>query len=288
MKTLLTNLVVRHFVSGGALFSGLVLVSVAAAVSVFWRSGVARVAARLTAAVGVVVVAMSATPFPWWVYFGWAGTVIAWLGVQEIGGTVRTSMILRVLVLAVCALVGLAELPNQFCPSVVVEGPSLICVIGDSISSGIGEEAQTWPQLLEKLSGRKVLNVARAGATLRGAWSQAGRLPEGPALILIEVGGNDLLGRRELELFEKEMRRLFELAAGAGRSVVMFELPLPPLHNSYGRVQRSLAREFGVALVPKRVFARVLTTEGATLDGVHLSDLGHRQLAEHVAGMLEP
>jgi lysophospholipase L1-like esterase len=64
--------------------------------------------------------------------------------------------------------------------------------------------------------------------------------------------------------------------------VVMFELPLPPFRNEYGRVQRKLASKYGVVLIPKRVFVGVLTEEGATMDGVHLSPQGHERMAEIV------
>ena len=81
---------------------------------------------------------------------------------------------------------------------------------------------------------------------------------------------------------------LLKLATGPDRVVAMFELPLSPFTNRYGSTQRLLAREFGVILIPKKVLARIFTTSGATLDGIHLSDLGHRALAEQVAALLEP
>ena len=66
------------------------------------------------------------------------------------------------------------------------------------------------------------------------------------------------------------------------RTVVMLELPLPPFHNRYGDAQRRLARRHGVLLVPKRVLIGVLTSEGATLDTIHLSGRGHALMAETI------
>ncbi len=62
----------------------------------------------------------------------------------------------------------------------------------------------------------------------------------------------------------------------------MFELPLLPLTNSFGRSQRSLAKTFGVTLIPKRVLVGVFETKEATLDGLHLTQIGHDELARKV------
>ena len=68
----------------------------------------------------------------------------------------------------------------------------------------------------------------------------------------------------------------------------MFELPLPPLCNEYGRIQRRLASAYDVHLIPRRVLMGVLTENGATIDGTHLSNTGHRRLAQEVWAILHP
>ena len=62
----------------------------------------------------------------------------------------------------------------------------------------------------------------------------------------------------------------------------MFELPLPPLHNGFGTAQRQLAAKYGVALIPKRPLTAVFGMKDGTVDGLHLSDAGHRALAQSV------
>ena len=41
----------------------------------------------------------------------------------------------------------------------------------------------------------------------------------------------------------------------------MFELPLPPLKNEFGRAQRDLAAQFHVLLIPKRLLIGMITGE---------------------------
>ncbi|MCK4284429.1 MAG: lysophospholipase, partial [Candidatus Brocadiae bacterium] len=234
----------------------------------------------------LVFVILSATPFPLWVYFAWSATVLAWLGLQEMGGTVRSATILRLLVLVACGGVALAELSYQLRPVVRIEATAAVYVIGDSISAGTGAGEKVWPQVLAEIQGRQVVNLARAGATARTAWVQADEVPAEASVVLVEIGGNDLLKGHPPLAFEADLRGLLARLIGRDRAIVMFELPLPPFHNRYGRIQRVLADEFGVTLLPKRLLAGVLAGRDSTLDGLHLSQQGHRQMAELMAGVL--
>ena len=114
------------------------------------------------------------------------------------------------------------------------------------------------------------------------ALRQAEELPPHGGIVLLEIGGNDLLGPTTVEQFETGLSRLLERVCVPGRTVLMFELPLPPLRNEFGRIQRRLARQYGIGLIPRRVLISVLTGEGATLDSIHLSPRGHGRLAETV------
>jgi hypothetical protein len=82
--------------------------------------------------------------------------------------------------------------------------------------------------------------------------------------------------------FERGLDVLLAKLAVGGRTVILLELPLPPFHNRYGAAQRPVARRHRVFLVPKRVLMGVLTSEGATLDTIHLSRRGHALMAETV------
>ena len=89
------------------------------------------------------------------------------------------------------------------------------------------------------------------------------------SLVLVEIGGNDVLRATRPLAFEEGLDVLLAKLRDTRRTVVMLELPLPPFHNRYGEVQRRLAKRHGVLLVPKRVLMGVLTSAGsATLDTV--------------------
>jgi acyl-CoA thioesterase I len=61
---------------------------------------------------------------------------------------------------------------------------------------------------------------------------------------------------------------------------------LRPFDNGYGEAQRRLAKHHGVIMIPKRVLIGILTTDGATLDTIHLSARGHELMAQAIWGII--
>jgi len=161
-------------------------------------------------------------------------------------------------------------------------------VIGDSMSAGMGgNDDRTWTSHLPERI--EVHNLARPGATTAMALkSQASQLPKTGGIVLLEIGGNDLLGDTSSAQFERDLDRLLRAVKADDRTLVMFELPLPPLSNEYGRIQRRLAARYGVHLIPKRIMIQVLAGGGATLDSIHLTEAGHERMAAEVWKILAP
>ena len=102
------------------------------------------------------------------------------------------------------------------------------------------------------------------------------------AVVVVEIGGNDILGTTTVAQFERDLDALLTFLTANDRQIVMFELPLPPFFLEYGRVQRRMAAKHRVGLIPKRLFLSVIADRQATLDTIHLSQSGHRRMADCV------
>jgi lysophospholipase L1-like esterase len=111
-------------------------------------------------------------------------------------------------------------------------------------------------------------------------------LPSGAHLLIIELGGNDLLGGSNADEFRRDLTALLASVSQPGRIVAMFELPLLPLQNAFGEAQRDVSSRLGVRLIPRRVLAGAVALSGHTTDGLHLSAAGHRWLANRVAAWI--
>jgi len=238
---------------------------------------------RVLLLLGVLTILLSATPVPLWFYGLWLVTTVAWLVHQSEPMLKReVGIALRIGSLLFCLAAVAMEIPHRLMPKLEPQGQERVYIIGDSLSAGMGTGETTWPKVLGAGVPVEVVNLSAAGATAGTAMEQAKRVPPGPAIIVIEIGGNDLLGGTPAHAFEEDLRRLLDSLKGDSRRLVMFELPLPPFSNRFGRIQRRLASEFDVALIPKRVLSDVIGSARGTLDGLHLSDDGHREIADTV------
>jgi acyl-CoA thioesterase-1 len=285
------NPLTYHFVSGLAFLSGAVMLAAGAAASGFARKSGARVAGLHAAALGAVVVALSAAPLPWWLYAAWAGAAAAHAVLFLLARKGR-SYLRPAGAAALLVVTGLSvahEAPHLAVPRIEKPGSDVVYVIGDSVSAGAGRSDEvTWPAVLqERVPWLQVVNASEPGATaLSASGRQADQVTEEGAAVFIEIGGNDLLNRTPERHFERALDELLARVRGQDRVCIMLELPLPPFHNGYGLVQRRLARRHGVALVPRRVFACVLAARGNTVDGIHLSNEGAARMAEVAAEVL--
>jgi acyl-CoA thioesterase-1 len=283
------------FGSGGALFLGAGLIGLAVLLlpqARGWRRTVWAMSARL----GLVIAALSAVPFSLWLYAAAIAVTVAWLWRERKPDPPACDLIVkpaeptrrdyrafwRWAVGSVWLGIVLIELPYHITPKLEPSGSPPLFVIGDSITAGMGDTREaTWPEMLPPRV--EVHNLARTGATTAMALAgQAEQIQPGRCIVLIEIGGNDLLGGTSAAQFRSDLDRLLAAVAREDRTLVMFELPLPPLCNAYGRAQRELAARYNVRLIPKRVLIGVLADREATSDTIHLTDRGHRQLADAV------
>ncbi len=227
----MVNLIVYVFVSGLALFIGAAMLTLGVAVGLVVRGRLGRSAGRGLVIAGLVFVWLSATPMPLWAAVALSALAGAWL-VAEMGCRRWGPCLLQVCSCVLVTFAGacvLAELPHQLRPNLPSVGTRTVYVIGDSISGGVGIENEAlWPADLDGLMpGRRVVNLAVPGATCATALAQARRVPEQGAYVLLEIGGNDLLGRASPAAFRRDLQALLLQLSTGDRTLVMFELPLP-------------------------------------------------------------
>ena len=269
------------FLSGTAYFGGAALLATAVVIPIGSRRS--AWAAGIIALVGLVVTALSATPLPLWLYALWFASVmgallVAWVGAPRHRWMRRAAPLAAVLLTLVAIAV---EAPYLRTPRAPTGDYGTMYEVGDSLSGGVGASSEvTWPRVLADEHRIDVENLAVAGATTRAALRQTVGVQAPRAIVVVEIGGNDLLSGRSAEDFERDLDRLLRALQGPDRAIVVIELPLPPLANAYGAAQRRQARLHRALLVPKRHLARILTTRDATIDGLHMSNAGHRMMAE--------
>lgn len=278
------NALVDHIVSGESFFTGAALCIAAALVSRSRRPRLRRCTGLLFL-IGLLAVTVSSTAIPYG-YYGLTGAItLAWCASRYVVRWRRWSAWAMAVAWSVAVAI---EVPYHLVPTLHPAPARSITVIGDSITAGVGDmRLETWPRVLAREHHLMVRDWSSPGDTTASALKRIrGRKIDSPVVIL-EIGGNDLLGTTSPAAFRDALDALLARVSAPGRQVLLFELPLPPFYHEIGRIQRELARKHGALLIPKRVLLSVLRGDGATLDTIHLSRPGHRRMAERVWSIVE-
>jgi acyl-CoA thioesterase-1 len=173
----------------------------------------------------------------------------------------------------------------------------MLLIVGDSLSVPFGVAAELgWPALLaRRLRAARVdwevVNASRVGAATRDALAALPPLLEGasPALVIVQLGGNDGLARRPLGEVKEALRELVARCNQAGARVVLVGLLLPETgdrryERGFSRIYFELARETGASLVP--FLLRDLPREALQADGIHPTAAAQPLLLENVWGVV--
>jgi len=220
------------------------------------------------------------------------GTFLLWLVASRRNRTgviwLRSRKAAAATLLALLVVLPAMELFHRRMPTIKGAPADHLVVIGDSLSAGIDPRVPTWPLLMQHETGIPVKNLSQPGAGVTEAQTMAAEVTPQDTVVLIEIGGNDLLSGVSSYEFGRALDSLLSRLAAPKRTLVMFELPLLPHWISYGQVQRRLAKRYGVFLIPKRYFTSVLSGANATSDGLHLSDVGAQRMATLIAETLSP
>jgi acyl-CoA thioesterase-1 len=175
-----------------------------------------------------------------------------------------------------------------------------LLVIGDSLSAGYGlEPGQGWVTLLQRRLaaegyGYQVVNASISGDTTGGGLR---RLPRAlqqhrPAVVLIELGGNDGLRGTPIDVIRDNIAAMIELARDAGARVVLAGMQMPPNYGSkyavaFAQVYAELAKEYRIGLIQFFLEGVALDRNLMQADGIHPNAAGQPKLLENAWPVLE-
>ena len=136
-------------------------------------------------------------------------------------------------------------------------------VVGDSISAAFGlDTAQGWVALLQKRLDQQGRSIQIVNASISGDTSAGGlaRLPallaeHRPALVLIELGGNDGLRGTPLAQLQQNLAGMISASQSSGAQVLLVGMRLPPNYGKrytegFAGVYEQLAATHQVPLLP--------------------------------------
>lgn len=176
-----------------------------------------------------------------------------------------------------------------------------VLVVGDSLSSAYGIPRDAgWVALLRQRLAQagfphRVVNASVTGDTTGGGLA---RLPAAlaahkPAIVILELGGNDGLRGFAPEQIRKNLQRMVELSRSAKAQVLLLGVRLPANYGAdyglrFAQVYAQVSDATGVALVPFFLVGVAETRDGMLADGIHPAAASQPTLLNNVWPTLEP
>ena len=175
-----------------------------------------------------------------------------------------------------------------------------ILVLGDSLSAGYGIELkQGWVSLmadkLEENYPYQVINASVSGETSGGGLA---RLPallkeHKPALVILELGGNDGLRGHPVNVMQQQLESIIKESQGAGAEVLLLGMHIPPNYGQryaerFHQVYTQLAKQYELAFVPFFLEGVATNRELMQRDGIHPTAEAQQTMLDNVWAVLEP
>jgi acyl-CoA thioesterase-1 len=196
------------------------------------------------------------------------------------------------LFLTVVLLLGLAPLPAA---------ARTLLVVGDSLSAAYGVDVGSgWVALLGKRLDRQKYDYQIINASISGDTTANGlaRLPKllaahQPAIVIIELGGNDGLRGLALDQMKHNITAMVTKAKTRHARVLLVGMRLPPNYGNYyaerfRHIYREVAAEQQVGLAPFLLDGIAANPALMQPDGIHANAKAQQKMLENVWPHLRP
>ena len=185
-------------------------------------------------------------------------------------------------------------------PIYAASAPTIV-VLGDSLSAAYGIRVEEgWVSLMQKRLtsqgyGYRVVNASVSGETTAGGLA---RLPRAlqlhrPAIVILELGGNDGLRGLPLEQVRTNLDSMIRQSRAAGARVLLTGMRVPPNYGpvyteKFHALYTDLARRYRLSLVPFLMEDVALDKTLLQADGLHPNERGQPVLLDEIWPLLQP
>ena len=173
------------------------------------------------------------------------------------------------------------------------ETPTVL-IFGDSLSAGYGIDVdQSWATLLQtKLKEQgyehRVVNASISGDTTESGAARIAQALESftPALIILELGGNDGLRGIPTDRMRENLQTIIKTSTDSGAAVVLLGIRIPPNYgqryiDEFDDVFRQLATELEVPWIEFFMDGIALNDDLMQADGIHPNAVAQPLLLEN-------
>ncbi len=198
-------------------------------------------------------------------------------------------------ILILCSLLLLAG------PARAQDDAPVLLVFGDSLSAGYRlDEEEGWVALLAARLAGEGANVRVVNASVSGETTDGGlaRLPAAldthkPAIVILELGGNDGLRGLPVANIKRNLLQMVALSQAAGARVILAGIQIPPNYGPrytgpFTSQYQEIAEEMDLPLIPFLIDGIPQQPELMQDDGIHPRAEAQGLVLENVWPVLAP
>ena len=179
------------------------------------------------------------------------------------------------------------------------ERPSIVA-FGNSLTAGLGVSPdESYPARLQRTLdaagyGYRVVNAGVSGETTAGGVRRVSWvLNSRPAIVILELGGNDGLRGLSLSETKANLERIIQQLQQASVTVVLAGMKLPPNYgqdytDGFEALYQTLAKRYRLTLIPFFLDGVAGSSSLNQADGIHPTGEGYRIIVEKILPTLEP
>ena len=165
-----------------------------------------------------------------------------------------------------------------------------VLALGDSLTAPHGvQPGEDWPTLLGQKTGWIVVNAGVSGDTSAGALARLPALLDEhqPQLVLVTLGGNDMLRKLPQAQTVANLGRMLDLVKASGAKAVLLATPKPSIAGavfnnlSAADFYAEVAKDKKVPLI-EDALPEVLSDTALKSDQLHPNAIGHARLGEKI------
>jgi lysophospholipase L1-like esterase len=161
-----------------------------------------------------------------------------------------------------------------------------VIAFGDSLVEGVGaSRGRDLVWLLSTRTGTPIINAGRRGDTTAAALARLDRdvLARDPRVVIVVLGGNDLIRRVPRDETLENLSRIVERIRERGAGVILAPVSLGVIVDQYADGYETIAQRTASVFVPD-ILDGILGEAAMTADPIHPNDRGY----ELMAARLEP
>ena len=168
-----------------------------------------------------------------------------------------------------------------------------VVALGDSLTFGYGVDiSQSYPTLLANKTGWHIINAGVNGDTTQNILERlVNVIDENPKLVLLGIGGNDVLQRVNSASTKNNLRQIIQALQAKQISVVLIAQPYLSASALFGKVSdnpiyKEVADEVNVPLFSK-AWSKILSDDKLKSDQIHANGAGYAQFADELYEFLK-